>query len=79
MGFDRAQATSNANSKVLRIRRIVEQVERPATEQMALIAAIVEEYEIGVPEWARDTDPGPEYTRAAPCPKPDPVFIEPPC
>lgn len=64
MGFDRSQATTNANSKCLRIERVVSDRDRPATERMALIAAIVEEYETGVPEWARETSPGPEYRDA---------------
>jgi hypothetical protein len=64
MGFSRPQATSNANSKVLRIGRIVEQRERPSIDQMEVIGRIVDEYRAEVPGWAREQDPRPEHDTA---------------
>lgn len=54
MGQSRASATSNANSKVLRIGMIVEDRARDSIDQMNAIAAIVDEWRAGV---------SPVYTR----------------
>jgi ACT domain-containing protein len=48
MGQSRASATSNANSKVLRIGMIVEDRARDSIDQMNAIAAIVDEWRAGV-------------------------------
>lgn len=64
MPIDTAAVTNNANSKVLRIERIVEDRGTPTPERMNAIAAIVDEWRSGV---------GPVH--AAPAPRPDLVDL----
>lgn len=64
MSIDRAAVTNNANSKVLRIERIVEDRGTPTPQRMEAIAAIVDEWRSGV---------GPVHAR--PAPRPDLVDL----